>query len=338
MSERKNIFDFARNDWLNQVVEDSIEPERPIIDPHHHLWPHPSVNYNIEELRADMAPHNISRTLFMECGAAYDKQAEPHLAVVGETQFIVERSQEQKRLGHSTQMVGLIAHADLTSPHLNAVLDAHGEAAGEMFRGIRHAGPSDPHPEQFAFGGDAPADLYVQEAFVEGVGRLGERGLTYETWHYHHQNTLFGELVAQVPSTTIILDHFGTPLGVAQYAGKREEIFANWKEDIRNLAKNDNLYAKLGGLSMPDCGWGWHEQARPPTSDELVAAQERYYHHMISCFGPERCMFESNFPVDRISHSANIYWNAAKKIAARYSAADQDCMFVGTAQKVYGVA
>ena len=340
MSERKNIFDFAKDDWLAQVAEDPIDPQRPVIDPHHHLWPHPSVRYNIEELARDMAHHNIAKSVFMECGAAWDKQAPQHLQPVGETKFIVERSQEQERQGHKTRMVRLVAYADLTleADTLDQVLDAHKQAGGEMFRGIRCAGARDPHPENFAFGSDKPADLYKQPAFIEGVRRLGERGLHYETWHYHHQNPLFGEAVKAAPGTTIVLDHFGTPLGVAQYTGKREEIYERWKEDIAQLAKNPNLYAKLGGLAMPDCGFGWHDRAKPPTSDEFVEAQGRYYHHTIRCFGPERCMFESNFPVDRVSLSANIYWNGAKKIAAEYSQGDQDRMLYGTAAQIYGIA
>jgi len=133
----------------------------------------------------------------------------------------------------------------------------------------------------------------------------------------------------------MVLDHFGTPIGVGPYAGKREEIFAQWKDDIAVVAENKNVFAKLGGLAMPDNGFGWNTRATPPTSDEFVAAQARYYHHAIKCFGPERCMFESNFPVDRLSISYHVLWNGLKKIAADYSEADQTAMFSGTARKVY---
>ena len=169
------------------------------------------------------------------------------------------------------------------------------------------------------------------------MARLGELGLTYDTWHYHHQNADFAALARAVPGTTLVLDHFGTPLGVGPYAGQREAIFSQWQRDIAAIAQCPNVVAKLGGLAMPDNGFGWNLRDRPASSDELVDAQARYYHHAITCFGPQRCMFESNFPVDRHSLPYGVYWNAMKKLAARYSAADQQAMFHDNAQRIYNL-
>jgi predicted TIM-barrel fold metal-dependent hydrolase len=185
--------------------------------------------------------------------------------------------------------------------------------------------------------GRAPQGLYADADFRRGVARLGERGYSYDTWHYHHQNQAFCELAKAVPDTTMVLDHFGTPLGVGPYADQREAIFNAWQRDIEAIAACPNVVAKLGGLAMPDNGFGWHEQALPPTSDEFVEAQARYYHHTIECFGAERCMFESNFPVDRLSISYAVLWNGLKKIASRYSEAEQTAMFSGTARRVYSL-
>ena len=171
-----------------------------------------------------------------------------------------------------------------------------------------------------------------------GVAALGARGQTYDTWHYHHQNGNFAELARAVTGTTLILDHFGTPLGVGPYQGKREEIFEQWKQDIEAIALCPNVVAKLGGLAMPDNGFGWNTRATPASSDELVSAQQDYYLHAIDCFGPERCMFESNFPVDRWSLSYHVYWNAMKKIVGRYSEAEQTAMFSGTATRIYNLS
>jgi L-fuconolactonase len=135
----------------------------------------------------------------------------------------------------------------------------------------------------------------------------------------------------------MILDHFGTPLGVGPYEGKREDNFERWKDDISAVAEQKNVFAKLGGLAMPDNGFGWHERDLPPSSDELVEAQAKYYHHAISCFGADRCMFESNFPVDRLSLSYRVYWNAMKKIAADYSELEQQAMFSRVARQVYRI-
>ena len=159
--------------------------------------------------------------------------------------------------------------------------------------------------------------------------------MPYDTWHYHHQNPEFRAMAAAVPGTTLVLDHFGTPLGVGQYEGKREDIFARWKDDIAAIAQCPNVIAKLGGMAMPDNGYGWHERERPPTSDEFVEAQAPWYHHTIACFGPERCMFESNFPVDRASISYPVLWNGLKKIAAQYGPEAQEAMFCNTARRIY---
>ena len=137
------------------------------------------------------------------------------------------------------------------------------------------------------------------------------------------------------PDTTIILDHFGTPLGTQSFREQREAIFAQWQVDIAKLAECPNVYAKLGGLAMPDNGFGWHEAAQPATSDELVHAQKRYYLHTIECFGVDRCMFESNFPVDKLSISYAVLWNAFKKMVAGFSEAEKQALFYGTAARVY---
>ena len=141
-----------------------------------------------------------------------------------------------------------------------------------------------------------------------------------------------------MPETTLILDHFGTPLGVGRFAGKRAEIFEQWKDDIAAIAENTNVVAKLGGLAMPDNGFGWHARETPVTADEFVEAQAPYYHHTIECFGPERCMFESNFPVDKWSLSYAVLWNGLKLIAADYDDASQTAMFSATAERIYGLA
>ncbi len=164
--------------------------------------------------------------------------------------------------------------------------------------------------------GGAPVGLFEDPAFRAGVARLGARGLTYDTWHYHYQNQEFLALAQAVPETVMVLDHFGTPIGVGRFAGHRDEVFAAWQDDIAAIARCENVVAKLGGMAMPDNGFGWHTAERPPTSDEFVAAQAPYYRHMIESFGAARCMFESNFPVDRMSLSYRVLWNGLKKIAA----------------------
>jgi len=320
--------------WLDSVVEDVVDADAPIVDPHHHLWPAGgSLPYGLAELEADLGSgHNVVDTVFVECGAAYDRGAGDALAPVGETTFVTG---EAERSGRQV-MGGIVAHADLRdASNLDAVFDAHEAAGHGRFRGIRHAGSHALHPEVLTIPGGAPAGLYADQDFRAGVARLGERGLTYDTWHYHYQNRDFLDLARSVPSTTMVLDHFGTPLGVGPYESQREQIFEQWKSDIADIAACENVVAKIGGLAMPDNGFGWHTAERPPTSDEFIEAQGRYYLHTIEQFGPERCMFESNFPVDRFSLSYRTVWNAFKKLVADFSADERDAMLRGTATRIY---
>ena len=319
--------------WLDSVIEDVIDPDAAIIDPHHHLWPQGgALPYGLDQLVADLdSGHRIVDTVFVECGAAYRRGGDERFAPVGETEFVTAEAERSPR----PVMGGIVAHADLTDPGLDEVLDAHLEASCGRLRGIRHAGSRAVHAEALMIPGGAPEGLYADPAFRAGVARLGERGLTYDTWHYHYQNRDYLDLARAVPGTSLVLDHFGTPLGVGPYESLREEIFDQWTVDIVEIATCPNVVAKIGGLAMPDNGFGWHTAERPPTSDEFVAAQRRYYLHTIEQFGPRRCMFESNFPVDRLSLSYRVVWNAFKKMVADFSADERDAMLRGTAARTY---
>jgi predicted TIM-barrel fold metal-dependent hydrolase len=217
------------------------------------------------------------------------------------------------------------------------VLDAHEEAAHGLFRGIRHAGACDPHPGALRIPGRAPAELYERADFRAGLARLGERGLTYDTWQYHHQLPAFERLARAVPDTTLVLDHFSTPLGVGAYRGQRESIFERWKHDLAAVAACPNVVAKLGGLAMPDNGFGWSERNSPASSDEIATAHAPYYHHALECFGANRCMLESNFPVDKLSVSYAVLWNGLKKLVAACTDEEKDHLFSGTAERTYRI-
>ncbi|MCA0873373.1 amidohydrolase family protein [Seohaeicola saemankumensis] len=323
-----------RENWLGQVREEIIDPDREIVDPHHHLWNRGGSVYEMEQLWGDTGSgHNVVQTMFMECHAYYDMEADARFRPVGETATVAAMAQDTPT--GRAQLAGIISHADLRDPNVGDVLDAHEEAGQGLFRGIRQSGAHDSDADVLTIKPRGPKGLYADPDFRKGMEILGDRGLTYDTWHYHPQAKDFLDLARAVPDTTIILDHFGTPLGVGRFAGKRNEIFAKWKDDMAALAECPNVHAKIGGFAMPDNGWGWHQAERPPTSDEFVEAQADWYHHMIACFGPDRCMFESNFPVDRTAINYPVLWNGLKKIAARYDKAARDAMFAGTARRVY---
>lgn len=330
------------DEWLQQVKEDIVDPERPIIDPHHHLWMKRfGRDYLLPELWADTGSgHRIVKTMFMECRAFYLREGPEFLRPTGETRFISNLARESEAAEGKSTVAGIIAHADLTlagedRAKLQELLDLHREICEGRFRGIRHAGARDKRPEDLLIPGPAPAYLYGKESFRAGLRKLAAQGLTYDTWHYHHQNLDFIDLAQAVPECTMILDHFGTPLGVGVYRHCRDEIYLEWKQEMAELSRLPNVYVKLGGLAMPDNGFGWDKASRPPDSDEFIAKQKKYYLHMIDCFGPERCMFESNFPVDRLSISYPVLWNAFKKMVEDFSAEEKHALFYGTAESVY---
>ena len=325
-------------EWYAAVQEDIVDPERPIIDTHHHLWENTSMwgRYVLDDLWADTeSGHNIEKTVFIDCRSGYRTDGPEHLRPVGETEFVAGVAAESAERASAATIAAIVSHADMRlGAAVEEVLAAHEEAGQGLFRGIRHAGPSDSTGTLTNAGRGWPCP-YGEADFREGVRTLGKLGYTYDTWHFFHQNRDYLALAQAVPDTTMILDHFGTPLGVGAYAGKQEEIFAQWKDDIAAIAECPNVFAKLGGLAMPDNGFGWDKRDTPPTSDEFAAAQGRYYLHTIECFGPERCMFESNFPVDKLSISYHVMWNGMKKIVADFGEEEKHAMFRGTAARVY---
>ena len=326
------------DEWRALVTEEIADPERRIIDTHHHPWETTSRwgTYVLADLWADTGSgHNIEKTVFIDCHSNYRQDGPDHLKPIGETEYVTAIAKESAKKEGTATISAIVSHANmLLGEAVEEVLSAHEEAGQGLFRGIRHAGPHDTTGTLTNPGSPRPCP-YPEEDFRTGVRTLGRMGYTYDTWHFFHQNREFLALAQAVPGTTMILDHFGSPLGVGAYAGKQDEIFEQWKGDMAAMAECPNVIAKLGGLAMPDNGFGWDKRDTPPTSDEFVAAQKRYYLHTIECFGPDRCMFESNFPVDKLSVSYQVMWNGMKKIAAGFTEEEKQAMFYGTAERVY---
>jgi predicted TIM-barrel fold metal-dependent hydrolase len=326
------------DEWLDQVREDVVEPDLKICDPHHHLWDHPDSRYLLDELLVDIGDgHRVVSTVFVECSSMYRAEGEPAFKPIGETEFVngIAAMSASGQYGEARACAGIVSFADLMlGADVGRVLDAH-MAVSDRFKGIRHAAGWDAsdavrtsHTEPFA-------GMLGDARFLEGFAELGKRGLSFDAWLYHPQLGELKVLAERFPDTVIILDHLGGPLGIGPYAGKRDEIYPVWKRDIQALARCENVVAKLGGMVMPINGFGFHKRERPPGSDEIVAATGDYYRHMLECFGAERCMFESNFPVDKQSCSYRVLWNAFKKLVADASAAEKSALFHDTATRVY---
>ena len=325
--------------WLGKVKEEIIEPDLPIIDPHHHLWDFPGSRYMLDELDADTdTGHNVRATVFVECTAMYKADGPEHLKPVGETEFVngIAAQSASGLYGEMRACKGIVGFADLAlGEDVDEVLEAHIIAAPDRFRGIRHATAFDDSDEVRPSHTNPPKGLMMTDQFREGFARLSTYGLSFDAWLFHHQIPELTSLARAFPETTIILDHFGGPLGIGPHAGRRAEIFAKWMEDIVELSLCENVVAKIGGVNMAINGFDWHKRDLPPTSDELVAATQDYYLHTIDAFGPNRCMFESNFPVDKQSCSYPVLWNAFKKIARDFSAEEKADMFHDTAARIY---
>lgn len=322
--------------WLDLTDESAVEPELPIIDPHHHLWERQDDVYLLDELLADVSEHNVRQTVFIECGSKYRLDGPEELRVVGETEF-VERVANQSAAREKDEVqacTGIVSTADLTlGDNVTPVLEAHLEASPDRFRGIRHRAAWDAF-DRLAVHTPLP-HLLLDRNFREGYAHLERYGLSFEGWVYHPQMAEITDLALTFPNTTIILNHLAGPLGIGPYAERQDEIFNSWRPALSELAKCQNVVAKVGGIQMQINGFGWDERNRPPNSDELLESNRRWYEHTIDVFGPERCMFESNFPVDRLSCSYTVLWNQFKKLTSSYSSSERAAMFHDTAMRIY---
>jgi predicted TIM-barrel fold metal-dependent hydrolase len=334
----------SRNhDWLAQVTEDALEPALPICDPHHHLWDQQPARvaprYLLDEILDDVrAGHNVVSTVFIECGAMFKTTGPEALRPVGETEFVngVAAMSASGLYGPSRIAAGIIGTADLRlGEAVGAVLDAQIAAGGGRFRGIRRAAAWDPDPGVPNHRTEPGARLFYRDDFRAGFAQLARRQLTFEAWCYHPQIPDVTALARAFPDTTIILNHFGGPLGVGGYAGHAKDVYAEWRTSIAELATCPNVVAKLGGINMEMNGFGWHERSRPPSSQELADATRHYYDVTIERFGADRCMFESNFPVDKASCSYTVLWNAFKRIASGATASEKAKLFHDTAARVF---
>jgi len=325
-------------EWLDLVSEDVLEPDLPICDPHHHLWDHPGSRYLLDELESDTGSgHNVVSTVFVECSSMYRADGPEALRPVGETEFVngIAAMSASGQYGPMRACAGIVGYADLNlGAAVGEALDAH-MSVTSRFKGIRHAAGWDASDEVRNSHTRPFEHMLGDRRFREGFAELGRRGLSFDAWLYHTQLGELTELARAFPATTIVLDHLGGPLGIGPYEGKRREIFEQWRKDIAELAGCGNVVAKLGGMVMPINGFGFHRRERPASSDEIVAATGDYYRHMLDAFGPARCMFESNFPVDKQSCSYRVLWNAFKKLVADASTSEKAALFHDTAARAY---
>ncbi len=323
-----------RDVWLDQHREPILEPGLPIIDPHHHIWDQPDQSYLLPELLADTASgHDIRATVFIQCASQYDMAEPPERRPLGETRYmtrVAEAAEGQK----TRACAGIVGLVDLTlGDRVTPLLEAHLAIAGGRFRGVRNRTAWDASPLVRSNLESPPPGPLPLPAFREGAQRLAAMGLTLDVWAYHPQLAQVLEVARAVPELTLIVDHCGGPVGVGPY--RPEEVFAPWHTAIKALAACPNVMMKLGGLAMEVGGYRFHHDPRPPSSEALAAAWRPTIEACIEVFGAERCMFESNFPVDKGMCSYPVLWNAFKRLASGASAHERAALFHDTAARVY---
>ena len=329
----------VRPDWLDRRREPALEPELPIIDPHHHLWDRPDWRYLLDDLLADTnTGHNILATVYVQARAMYRAAGPEEMKPVGETEFVngVAAMCASGTYGKIRAAAGIVGHADLTlGDQVEPVLAALARAGGERFRGIRHITAWDADASILNPSYRPPRGLMGEAKFRDGFRTLGRLGLSFDAWLYHPQIDDVTALARACPGTRIVLNHVGGPVGIGPYAGKHKEIFPGWAASIKALAACDNTFVKLGGLGMRIGGFGFEERPEPPSSRTLADTWRPYIETCIAAFGANRAMFESNFPVDKGSYSYPVFWNACKLLAKGASADEKRELFAGTAARFY---
>ena len=340
----------VRPDWLARLEEEVLEPGLPIIDPHHHLWhDRPSGRYMPEQLFAELASgHNVVATVFVQCGWMHRQGGPEALRPAGETEAVNATAvlAATGAYGNARACAGIVGWADLRRPDLDDTLDAHQAAGGDRFRGIRQIAAADP-AVLHTYATPAPPGLLRDPSFQRGLRRLGERGLTFDSWNFHTQLPELLDAARAAPGTRIVIDHVGGPLGCGPWRARQDEVLETWSAAMQDLAGCRNVYVKLGGLGMPVNGFDYHEElgreesghedAEPPGSERIARDWRPFIEPCIEWFGPQRCMFESNFPVDKGMVGYLVLWNAFKRLAEGASAGERAALFHDTAKLFYGL-
>ena len=326
-----------RQDWLDQHAEPVLEPGLPIIDPHHHIWVHEDERYLLPDLLRDTASgHDIRATVFVQCASQYDLDAPPERQSLGETRFMTEVAMASEG-GSTRACAGIVGLVDLTLGDAVApLLEEHVALSGGRFKGVRNRTAWDASPAVRSNLVSPPPGPLGTPEFREGAKRLAALGLTLDVWAYHPQLPLVLEVARAVPELTLVVNHCGGPLGVGPY--DRAAEFRTWRASVAALAACPNVVMKLGGLAMQVGGLDLHERPLPPDSATLAEAWRPHVESCVELFGAQRCMFESNFPVDKGMCSYPVLWNAFKRLAASATEGERTALFSGTAARVYRLA
>ncbi len=335
---------YGGNDWLALTQEPTLEPEIAICDPHHHFWDFrservPYQRYLLHELAADVnCGHNVRSTVFIEARSMYRPDGPAESRPVGEVEFVqgLAAASATGLYGPCRAASAIIGHADLKlGDQAEPVLEALQAASPNRFRGIRHTVTWDPHPE---VGNRETQGVLATAEYRAGAKVLAKMGLSLDTGVCFPQLPELANFAKAIPDLTIVLNHLGGLNRVGPYGNRDDEVLAAWRSGIRPVAECHNVNLKLGGIGMPRLGFDWHTREKPIGSEELAASMAPLMTYCIEQFGPNRCMFESNFPVDKVSFSHHVLFNAFKRFSKGYSASERSALFHDTAVRAYRIS
>ncbi len=328
----------VREDWLLRHQEEILEPAVAIVDAHHHFYDRPGWRYLADDYRADACSgHAVLASVYMQALTHHRGSGPQALKPVGETEYVIAAT-DAARAGVAAPQIaaGFVGHADLRlGAAVRDVLEAHLEAGRGRFRGIRHLTTWDADPTLANPLTAAAAGLLSSSAYRAGLAQLAPLGLSYDAWLFFPQLPELIETARALPDTTIVVDHCGGVVRIGAYQDRRDEVFQRWRASMRELARQPNVHVKLGGLGMRINDFDFDQGAAPPSSQHLAQAWKPWIETCIEAFGAERCMFESNFPVDKGSYSFAVGWNAFKRLTAHCSSSERQALFQGTASRVY---
>jgi predicted TIM-barrel fold metal-dependent hydrolase len=323
--------------WLALGKEAPIDPEIDIVDSHMHLWDFSNPPYYADSYICDAQSAGISSSVYVDCTMAYREDGPAALVPVGEVEFACEQGKSSVRdVGVAA---GIIGWADLTlGKDVGPVLDALEIAGNGHFRGVRTRATYDPDPAAgYGAMGVGPG-LMLRDDFRQGVEQLYARGHVLDLYAFHTQLHEVADLAQAFLDLPIILNHIGGPLGIGHYADIGDQVFADWKEGIAKVASCPNVSVKIGGFAISRIAIvPMQKRERPFSSLEIAAICKPWVDHCLVAFGAQRCMFGSNFPVDKVAMPMLTLVNAMKHLTEHLPVSDRKDFFASNARRIYKI-
>lgn len=330
----------VRNEWLALHREAPLQPELPIIDAHHHLWDRQTGRYLTHEFSDDIqtSGHRVVSSVYVQCRSMLRRDGSETLKPLGEIEFasgiaaMFASGHYANALGCEAIIGGLsLLAGDAMQPAIERAI----ALSGGRLRGMRNPLAWHPDPRVTSSPVTPPAGLAQSAPFRRGAACLARHALSLDVWVYHTQLEEIADLAREIPTLQIVIDHCGGPVGVGPCSERDPDMFQQWRNGMRRLAELPNVCVKISGFGMTVRGFHFAAAETPPDSQMLAQAWMPWFETIVSLFGAERCMFASNFPVDKGMFSYGVFWNACKRLAQQASPDEQAQLFWRTAATCY---